>query len=205
MQQINSLEKMKTKSIISIAAIIITLSACGNSSNNVSQTDTNETKIDPNKIQDIPEYGNSDTITIQGSLYTYEFKFHNDKKNPVIINSEGYKYHENYADLNIYKGKTDEIVYSHTFTKESFKQYIPEKIQSQSTLVGFNFNYMELGKHDKFHFIAVVGDPDETTDIAYSIAIDLSKNFDISTHIVNDVDTEPISDNMNIDPDDDDA
>ena len=64
---------------------------------------------------------------------------------------------------------------------------------------------MELGKHDKFHFIAVVGDPDETTDIAYSIAIDINPDYSISTRIVNNVDTEPISNDMNVDPDEDDA
>ena len=122
-----------------------------------------------------------------------------------VPSSEGYKYYDNYVELTIYKGKTDEVEFTHTFNTNSFKQYIPENIQAQSSLVGFNFNYMEFGKHDKFHFIAVVGDPDETTDIAYSIAIDINPDYSISTRIVNNVDTEPISNDMNVDPDEDDA
>lgn len=199
---------MKTTNILSIAALsllMLSTTACGDSSKKSENNEVKETKINPNVPQSVPEYSKSDTITVKGKLYTYEFKFHNDKQSPLITNSEGYKYYDNYVELTIYKGKTDEVEFTHTFNTNSFKQYIPENIQAQSSLVGFNFNYMELGKNDKFHFIAVVGDPDETTDIAYSIAIDINPDYSISTRIVNNVDTEPISNDMNVDPDENDA
>ena len=62
-------------------------------------------------------------------------------------------------------------IYSTTFTKATFKNFIPEEIYETIVLMGFNFNYNKENEHDKFYFVASVGDPD---DEEYYIPIDIS-------------------------------
>ena len=121
----------------------------------------------------------------------------------MVTTAEGYKYYDNSVKLYINRGQ--ETVYEHTFTKEAFQSLIPAADYKRSVLAGFNFNYMQQDKHDRFYFIAVVGDPDETSDISYSVGIAIDKNGGISTSIVETIDTEPINNNLNQDPDEDDA
>lgn len=192
-------------SLLLLSAPFAMCLSCGESKTEKSEQDSIACQIDPNVTQALAEYSITDTVTVRGALYTYEFSFHNDKSAPVITNAEGLHYYQNDVVLTIYRGRSSEEIFTHNFKKEEFKQYVPDGLYENTTIAGFNFNYMELGKHDAFHFITVVGDPDETSDIAYNIAIDISVDLNISTRIVNNIDTEPITDDMNIDPTEDDA
>jgi hypothetical protein len=71
--------------------------------------------------------------------------------------------------LSITKDGND--IYSTTFTKATFKNFIPEEIYETIVLMGFNFNYNKEDEHDKFYFVASIGDPD---DEEYYIPIDIS-------------------------------
>ncbi len=154
-------------------------------------------------VNSMSEYNLDGSVEVGGTKYNYEFAFNNDKSLPVVVTEEGLKYYDNNVKLYINKGS--ETVYEHTFTKESFLSLIPAADYKRAVLAGFNFNYMQEDKHDRFYFIAVVGDPDETSDLSYSIGIAIDKSGNISTSIVTSVDTEPMNDNLNQDPDEDDA
>lgn len=192
-------------SIISALAITGFIS-CGGNTETTEQTDSIQSEADlMNTIQSMEEYGNNGTIEVNGSKYSYYFTFSNDQNLPVITNHEGYRYYDNQVELAIYRGtgKSEDMVYSHVFTKESFKSLIPEGDYSKSALVGFNYNYMNIDKHDRFYFIAAVGDPDESSDLLHTVGISISTSGEVSTQIVTDIDTEPISDDLNIDPSED--
>lgn len=188
--------------VVATAALVL---SCAGNATDADTTDSISTDSIGPKVRSVGEYTLQDTVTIQGVLYSYELSFHTDKSSPTITNYEGINYYESEATLTIYQGKGSDVFYTHNFTKETFRQYVSEDQYDHCTLAGMNFNYMELGKHDCFHFIAVVGDPDETADATYSIAIDISKSGTMTLRKVNDIDTAPISDGMNIDPDEDDA
>ncbi|MBR6894171.1 MAG: DUF4738 domain-containing protein [Bacteroidaceae bacterium] len=194
----------KTAIIISIAAALLTQVSCVGNKTEQSKTDTIAVS-GPNKtaINDMSEYNLDGTVEVGGTKYSYEFAFQNDPSQPVVTTAEGYRYHDNAVLLIIRNGQ--ETIFEHRFTKESFQSLIPAADYKRSVLAGFNFNYMQQDKHDRFYFIAVVGDPDETSDISYSIGIAIDRSGGIATSIVETIDTEPINNDLNQDPDEDDA
>ncbi|MBO4452205.1 MAG: DUF4738 domain-containing protein [Bacteroidaceae bacterium] len=194
----------KTAIIISIAAAIIGFASCVGNKTEKTDSDTLITSGPKmSAVNDMAEYNLDGTVEVGGTKYSYEFAFQNDPSQPVVTTAEGYKYHDNAVLLVIHSGK--ETIYEHTFTKESFQSLIPAADYKRSVLAGFNFNYMQQDRHDRFYFIAVVGDPDETSDISYSIGIAIDLNGGISTNIVETIDTEPINNDLNQDPNEYDA
>lgn len=190
--------------IISIAVALFTQVSCvGNQTEKV-QTDTiYGPQISKTEVNNMAEYNLDGTVEVGGTKYNYEFAFRNDSQLPVVTTSEGYRYHDNAVLLSIKQGQ--QTVFEHKFTKEAFQSLIPVADYKQSVLAGFNFNYMQQDKHDRFYFIAVVGDPDETSDLSYSIGIAIDRNGNFVTNIVETIDTEPINNNLNQDPNEDDA
>lgn len=194
----------RTALILAITGIGLMLGACtGNNTEKNKGNQTDSTQIYRNSVNVMHEYNLDGTVEVGGVKYNYEFAFNNDKTLPVVVTSDGLKYYDNHVKLYINKGS--ETVYEHTFTKESFQNLIPAADYKRSVLAGFNFNYIQEDKHDRFYFIAVVGDPDETSDISYSIGIAIDKNGNISTSIVTNTDIEPMNSDLNKDPDEYDA
>lgn len=193
----------KSSFAISIAAICLFIGCSGNKTAPTSQDTIVVSPVSTTAINDMAEYNLEGQVEVEGVKYDYEFAFRNVTDLPVVTTSEGYRYHDNEVLLIISRGK--ETLYEHTFTKESFQSLIPAVDYKRSVLAGFNFNYMQQDKHDRFYFIAVVGDPDETSDISYSVGIAIDRNGGISTSIVETIDTEPINNDLNQDPDEDDA
>ncbi len=193
----------KSSFAISIAAICLFIGCSGNKTAPTSQDTIAVSPVSTTAINDMAEYNLDGQVEVEGVKYDYEFAFRNATDLPVVTTSEGYRYHDNEVLLIISRGK--ETLYEHTFTKESFQSLIPAADYKRSVLAGFNFNYMQQDKHDRFYFIAVVGDPDETSDISYSVGIAIDRNGGISTSIVETIDTEPINNDLNQDPDEDDA
>lgn len=193
----------KSSFAISIAAICLFIGCSGNKTAPTSQDTIAVSPVSTTAINDMAEYNLEGQVEVEGVKYDYEFAFRNVTDLPVVTTSEGYRYHDNEVLLIISRGK--ETLYEHTFTKESFQSLIPAVDYKRSVLAGFNFNYMQQDKHDRFYFIAVVGDPDETSDISYSVGIAIDRNGGISTSIVETIDTEPINNDLNQDPDEDDA
>ncbi len=193
----------KTAIAISIAAVCLFASCTGNKTAPSIQDTIASSTVSKNTVNKMSEYNLDGEVVVDGIRYTFEFAFSNNTQLPVVTTAEGYKYYDNSVKLYINRGQ--ETVYEHTFTKEAFQSLIPAADYKRSVLAGFNFNYMQQDKHDRFYFIAVVGDPDETSDISYSVGIAIDKNGGISTSIVETIDTEPINNNLNQDPDEDDA
>jgi len=194
----------QTAFLLAIMNIGLMFCACtGGTAEKNKESIAKTTQTDRKAVNVMHEYNLDGTVEVGGSKYDYEFAFNNDKKLPIVITSEGLKYYDNHVKLYINKGS--QTVYEHTFTKESFRNLIPEGDYKRSVLAGFNFNYIQEDKHDRFYFIAVVGDPDETSDISYSIGIAIDKNGGISTSIVTNTDIEPINSDLNKDPDEYDA
>ena len=193
----------KSSFAISIAAICLFIGCSGNKTAPTSQDTIAVSPVSTTAINDMAEYNLEGQVEVEGVKYDYEFAFRNVTDLPVVTTSEGYRYHDNSVLLLIHCGQ--ETVFEHTFTKQSFSNLIPAGDYKRSVLAGFNFNYMQQDKHDRFYFIAVVGDPDETSDISYSIGIAIDRSGSIATSIVETIDTEPINNDLNQDPDEDDA
>jgi hypothetical protein len=194
----------KTAIIISIAAATIGFASCVGNKTEKTDSDTLITsEPKKNAVNDMAEYSLNGQIEVEGVKYDYDFAFQNNTTLPVVTTADGYRYHDNSVLLVISRGQ--ETVYEHTFTKESFQSLIPAADYKRSVLAGFNFNYMQQDRHDRFYFIAVVGDPDETSDISYSVGIAIDRSGAVSTSFVETIDTEPINDNLNQDPNEYDA
>ena len=193
----------KSTIAISIAAICLFANCTGNKTASSSQDTIATSAVSKNAVNDMAEYNLDGQIEVEGTKYTYEFAFLNDPSLTVVTTDEGFRYHDNKVELVISHGQ--DVVYEHTFTKESFQSLIPAADYKRSVLAGFNFNYMQQDRHDRFYFIAVVGDPDETSDISYSVGIAIDRSGGIATNIVETIDTEPINNNLNQDPDEFDA
>lgn len=194
----------RTAFILATMSIGLMFCACTTGNSDKDRQDSVKSVVpSKNTVNSMSEYNLDGTVEVGGTKYNYEFAFNNDKSLPVVVTEEGLKYYDNNVKLYINKGS--ETVYEHTFTKESFQNLIPAADYKRAVLAGFNFNYMQEDKHDRFYFIAVVGDPDETSDLSYSIGIAIDKSGGISTSIVTSVDTEPMNDSLNQDPNEYDA
>lgn len=178
------------------------LTGCGGQQQNGKDIDSVETAISPDSVSVLQEYQMTDTITVKGTKYTYTYSFRNDKSLPLVVNSFGYTYYDNAVDVVIRKDTAK--VYSHTFTKESFKSHISDKDISNYALLGFNFNYMKSDDHSMFHFIASIGDCDESGSASYPMAIDITLDGKVIITQARDIETGPQLD-MNVDPEEEDG
>lgn len=161
---------MKTSRTLLWAIVATTIISCSENKQNTTTEiiEEQETTIVQDTIS-MPSYTNTGEIEVNGDKYNYAYNFAPSKSLPVVTNSSDQKYHDNRIELTITKG--GEAVHTITFTKSTFKQFIPEELYSTIVLMGFNFNYNKENEHDKFYFVASVGDPD---DEEYYIPIDIS-------------------------------
>ena len=186
---------MKKAIIITLLAIAaITGASCRGNSNTIPDS---EPTISADSVNALAPYDMTDTVTVRGTKYAYHYAFHTDQSLPIVTNSFGYRYYDNIVELTITKGA--ETVFQHTFTKESFKNHIPEDDITAYALLGFNFNYMKIDDHSQFHFIASVGDCDESCAASYPIAIDITQQGAITLTLATDIETGPQFD-MTYDP-----
>ena len=122
---------------------------------------------------------------------------------PVVINLDGARYKDNIVNLSVTKDQ--QVILQQSFTKASFKNFVPENDMSNCALVGFSYNLNETADTTQLRFIATVGDPDETAGVNYSTEILVSPAGHITMQMAKDLETEPEYDNLNQDPEEDDA
>lgn len=134
-------------------------------------------------------YDIQEDVEVRGTQYRYSYSFFPDTSLAVVTNSFGFRYYDNVLDLRILKG--DEEVYSHRFSKKSFASRIPDGKLDRYAFLGFNFNYMERDDHSCFHFIATVGDPDESGETPHTFAVDITVGGDITITELQEVDEGP--------------
>ena len=118
----------------------------------------------------------------------------------LVRNTQGDEYRDGQVTLLVRQG--ERTVFSRTFRKEDFSQLVPSKFMDTSALVGFSYNYTKLDDHSALYFIATVGDPDETADIAYPVQVRITPAGTMTMEKATNLDTEPINP-MTIDPSDD--
>ncbi|MBO7582054.1 MAG: DUF4738 domain-containing protein [Bacteroidaceae bacterium] len=149
------------------------------------------------------DYTLKDTITISGKLYKYTCTFEHVDTLPVFMNPQGLEYHESRVRIDI--KREGESVFSKTFYKNNFRDNVPADFLKTSTLVGVNYNFMKReSDRSAFYFIITVGDPDETSDnMAYPLEMKVATDGSFSIKKAENLETEPLSPGLNIDPSED--
>lgn len=161
---------MKLFKYFLLSSVVIVLSCGGQQSNHINFDDNND--VNKDSVYTISPYTLNDNVMVRGTRYNYLCDFHADASLDVVTSSFGDKYYDNVLDLTI--TKDGEAVFSHQFTKQSFASHINDNELSDYALLGFNFNYMKADDHNQFHFIASVGDPDESGTVVKSFDIDIT-------------------------------
>ena len=159
-----------------------------------------ETTEPTNGIIRLRELHIADSIKVDGKTYNYQYDFISNDSMPVVRNTQGDEYRDGQVTLLVRQG--ERTVFSRTFRKEDFSQLVPSKFMDTSALVGFSYNYTKLDDHSALYFIATVGDPDETADIAYPVQVRITSAGTMTMEKATNLDTEPINP-MTIDPSDD--
>jgi len=164
--------------------------------------------VEPRVIEEIDEatgiinlrnYELSDTITIGGKLYTYTYSLEHVDTMPVLINPQGAEYHESRVKISIKSDST--TIFDKTFYKNNFKQQIEKDFLKTSTMVGVNYNFTKRDEdRSAFYFIVTVGDPDETSDMAWPMELKIATDGSFSINKAENLETEPLRPGLNVDP-----
>lgn len=194
---------MKTFKTAALALLALMAIAC----NNEKQPPVNERIVEDVNPQtgviSLRDYTLKDTITVGGKLYNYTCTFEHVDSLPVFMNPQGLEYNESRARIDIQREGTS--VFSKTFYKNSFRDYVPADFLKTSTVVGINYNFMKReSDRSAFYFIITVGDPDETSDnMAYPLELKVATDGSISIKKAENLETEPLNPGLNIDPSED--
>jgi hypothetical protein len=154
-----------------------------------------------NAILSLDEINATDSRNVKGSVFTYTIHMAPSDSLPVVINLDGARYKDNIVNLSVTKDQ--QVILQQSFTKASFKNFVPENDMSNCALVGFSYNLNETADTTQLRFIATVGDPDETAGVNYSTEILVSPAGHITMQMAKDLETEPEYDNLNQDPSED--
>lgn len=153
-------------------------------------------------IISLRDYTINDTITIAGKPYSYTCTLEHMDSMPVLINPQGLEYHESRVRVHVQNGNTE--VFSKTFYKSNFHDFVPANVLKTSTMVGVNYNFTKRDEdRSALYFIVTVGDPDETSDIAYPFELKVAPDGSYSIRKAENLETEPLTPGLNIDPSED--
>lgn len=193
---------MKTLKTSFTALLLLTTLAC-NSGKNPPQNERVVEIQDPETgIISLRDYILNDTITIGGQLYHYSCAFESVDSMPVVINPQGLEYHESRVCIEIQRDSTK--IFHKTFYKSNFRDMIPADFLKTSTMVGVNYNFTKCEEdHSAFYFIVTIGDPDETSDMAYPLELKVATDGTYSLKKAENLETAPITPGLNIDPSED--
>ncbi|MBQ6751814.1 MAG: DUF4738 domain-containing protein [Bacteroidaceae bacterium] len=145
------------------------------------------------------DYEMSDTITIGGKLYHYTYWFEHVDSMPVVINPQGLEYKESRVRIDIMRDSTH--IFKKTFYKNNFRDMVPADFLKTSTMVGVNYNFTKRDEdRSAFFFIVTVGDPDETSDMAYPLELKVATDGTYSLQKAENLETEPLHPGMNVEP-----
>lgn len=195
------------KKILKIAALPVAAAmamACnGNGEKPVVEERVVETVDSATGIITLRDYTLSDTITIGGKLYKYTYSLQHVDSMGVVINPQGLEYRESKVRIEV-KDASDATIFDKTYYKTDFKQFVPQNAIDSYTMVGVNYNFTKRDEdRSALYFIVTVGDPDETSDMAYPLELKISPDGSSSFTKAQNLDTEPISPGMNVDPSED--
>lgn len=199
---------MKIYKILSVAAVVLMTISCGNSNNNDVQTDKRYLEIvdEETGICSLSSYSENDSLEIKGDSYKYTYYFHDVDSLPHIVYNTGTEYRDNEVQLTIMRNNSTSFTHK-TFTKYSFKSYIPDEIFEQSGLIGFTYNVDRLirEEYDALYFIATIGNLDDSEAIAYPLEIRIDTDGGMTIKKYDLKETEPLRNGLNVDPSEDDG
>ena len=144
--------------------------SCNEQKNKSEEIDSWETPIDIDTIIDLPQIKVTDTVTIKNTLYNFNYNFHAVDSLPIVLCFNGMRYHDNEVELSVYNDSS--LVFKKNFRKNMFKDLIPEKDLKKMSLTNFNYFLAKREDHSKFHFLAIISDPEEG-DNNYGYFIDI--------------------------------
>lgn len=192
---------MKLTPILYMSAAMLMLLSCGNTSTNDNHEDSLwPSPVVSNEIIDLGTIERSDTFTLRGKVYRYEFRLASVDSLPIIVNSDGTRYYDNDVTLTVRHDST--VVLRRRFTKHSFASHVPADQMRNSALVGFSFDFTHADDHNYLRFIATVGDPDETTGVNYPVEVRVAPDGTYSLEPAEDFETESLFEGINEDPSD---
>ena len=173
---------MRTNSILfsSIALLLLLqLSSCScedTKKDNIEETTWDVPEV-PDTIVDLPRKEVHDTVSLNQTLYHYEYDFHPVDSLPTVMSFSGLEYHDNEVDLTIRNDSSK--IFRKKFTKSTFKEIVPSKDLKKMSLTNFNYFSAKREGQSKFHFLATISDPEESDEYGYFIDVQISKSGDL--------------------------
>ncbi|MBQ0045913.1 MAG: DUF4738 domain-containing protein [Prevotellaceae bacterium] len=152
-------------------------------------------------IISLRDYTMTDSITVGGKTYTYTLSLEHVDSMPIVINPQGLEYHESRVKISVNNGNSE--FFKKVFYKRNFSDFVPSHELETSTMVGVNYNYTKQNDNTALYFIVSVGDPDEASDMVWPLELKVLPDGTFSIHKAENLDTEPISTGLTVDPSDD--
>ena len=117
----------------------------------------------------------SETVDWNGKNYTFHISKSPDKDLPTVSNEEGQKFYDNKADLKVVDSEGSTL-FSRTFRKSSFEQYLPASFMKNGILEGFVYDSVDNGR---LQFIASVAYPETDEYVLFDIRLSKDGNITI--------------------------
>ena len=193
---------MKTLKI-AVAALLLTMAmSCKEEKGNPLPERVVEVTDPSTGVITLRDYTIADTIAINGKEYNYSCRFEPVDSMPILINPQGLEYKESRVSISI--TRDDKQVFNKTFYKKDFRDHVPGDFLKTSTVVGVNYNYTKRDiDRTAFYFIITIGDPDETSDMSYPLELKVDPNGTYIIRKAENLETEPLTQGLNIDPSED--
>lgn len=155
-------------------------------------------------IISLRDYEISDTIKVNGKVYNYQYSLQHVDSMNVVINQQGLEYKE--SRVHILVRRDSAIIFDKTYFKNDFKEYVPAAELETYTMVGVNYNFTKRDEdRTALYFIVTVGDPDETSDMAYPMELKVMPDGSHSFSRAKNLDMESLNPGLNVDPGTDDG
>lgn len=155
-------------------------------------------------IISLRDYEISDTIKVNGKVYNYQYSLQHVDSMNVVINQQGLEYKE--SRVHILVRRDSAIIFDKTYFKSDFKEYVPAAELETYTMVGVNYNFTKRDEdRTALYFVVTVGDPDETSDMAYPMELKVMPDGSHSFSRAKNLDMESLNPGLNVDPGTDDG
>lgn len=193
---------MKTLKTAAIILLTFAATACtGEKSPTLPKRIVEEVNTETGIIS-LRDYSISDTIAIGGKIFNYTYTLEHVDTLPILINPQGLEYHESRVSIKVTRG--DEQIFNKKFLKNNFREIVPADFLKTSTMIGVNYNFTKRDEdRTALYFIVTVGDPDETSDMAFPLELKIAPDGTYSIKKAENLETAPISTGLNIDPKED--
>jgi len=144
------------------------------------------------EIISLPPLSYRNTAIVAGKRLAYEYRMEAVDTLPVIVNTEGMQYYDNVVYLTV-MGENSEVLLKRKFLKKDFSQFVSVEDMKCSGLVGFSINPETGSDSLQLHFIATVGDPDETAGVNFPVDVCVTASGNISMKPAENTETAPLN------------